>query len=474
MITRLQTQRSRSLGWIALLLFALPALLEAAPGAPGRRPNVLLLFTDDMRAELGCYGTPGIKTPNIDALARRSVRFDRAYVQFPLCNPSRASLLTGRYPTATGVLGNVEYLGSRRPDWDTLPMYFRKQGYTTARAGKIFHGGYDDTDAWHEGGEARPFGNADRTVSQHDPKRSDSIVILEGDGESHADYRTATRTIEYLRRHGRSDAPFFIACGFSKPHSPPTAPRKMFDLYDVAKIPLPADFARTPTVPAGFPERSVPARNGDLFIGREASEAEAREFKRAYWASISFVDAQVGRVMAALDELGLAEDTIIVFWGDHGYHLGEKGKWSKHGSLWEVGLRVPYMIHAPGVSANGQVCRSVVECLSLYPTLIDLCGLPPIAGHQAVSLAPLLRDPSARWDVPAISVSYAQNTLGRSVRTDRWHYADWDEGRAGAMLVDSLNDPGETRNLIDDPAHAATVAQMRRHLERLPKVGTPR
>lgn len=455
----------------SICLLAAGVILAAAAqltAATAKRPNVLLIFTDDMRAELGCYGTPGIKTPNIDALARRSVRFDRAYVQFPLCNPSRSSLLTGRYPTATGVLGNTEYLGSRRPDWDTLPMYFKKHGYTTARAGKIFHGGYDDTDAWHEGGEVRPNGNADRTGSTQDPKRSDSIVVLEGDGETHLDYKSATRVIEYLGKYGKGDQPFFVACGFSKPHSPPTAPRKMFDLYDVDQVPLPADFAAKPTVPPGFPTPSVPARNGDLFIGREASEQEAREMKRAYWASISFVDAQVGRVVSALDALGLRENTIVVFWGDHGYHLGEKGKWSKHGSLWEVGLRVPYMISAPGISADGQSCRRVVECMSMYPTLVELCGLPAIAGHQTASITPLLRNPAAAWDHPAISVSYSQRMLGRSVRNDRWHYADWDLGRAGAMLVDTEKDPGERTNLANDPAYANVVAEMRRHLERLP------
>ena len=452
----------------ALLCLLAPWPASAATSA--QRPNILLLFSDDMRTELGCYGTPGIKTPNIDALARRSVRFDRAYVQFPLCNPSRSSLLTGRYPTATGVLGNTEFLGSRHPEWDTLPMYFRKNGYTTLRTGKIFHGGFDDTAAWVEGGEPRPLGNDDRKGSTQDPKRSDSIVVLEGDGESHGDYRSGSRAIEYLRKYGRGEKPFFVACGFSKPHSPPTAPRKLFDLYDVDKIPLPADFASKPTVPVGFPERSVPARNGDLFIGREASMAQAREMKRAYWAAVSFVDAQVGRVMAALDELGLRDNTIVVFWGDHGYHLGEKGKWSKHNSLWEVGLRVPYLISAPGVSANGKVCSRVVECMSMFPTLVDLGGLPAIAGQQGVSITTLLRNPAAAWDRPAISVCYQQKILGRSVRTDRWHYADWDEGRAGAMLIDSENDPGEVLNLVNDPAHARTVAEMKKHLQRLPAV----
>ncbi|MBI5691960.1 MAG: sulfatase [Verrucomicrobia bacterium] len=455
-------------------LAALAALASWSPvAAAAPRPNVLLLFSDDLRAELGCYGTVGIKTPHIDALARRSVRFDRAYVQFPLCNPSRSSLLTGRYPTATGVMGNTEFLGSRHPEWDTLPMYFRKHGYVTLRTGKIFHGGYDDTDAWVEGGEVRPLGNADRQGSTQDPKRSDSIIILEGDGENHGDYKSASNAIDYLRRHGKGDRPFFLACGFSKPHSPPTAPRKLFEQYDVDRIPLPADFAPRPTVPAGFPARSVPARNGDLFIGRDASEKEAREMKRAYWAAVSFVDAQVGRVLAALDELGLRENTVIVFWGDHGYHLGEKGKWSKHNSLWEVGLRVPYMISAPGVSANGQACARVVECMSMYPTLVDLCGLPAVAGQNGVSITRLLRAPSAAWDQPAISVCYVQRILGRSVRTDRWHYADWDEGRGGAMLIDTLKDPGERTNLAEDPTYAPVLAEMRQHLRRLPALTSP-
>ncbi len=455
---------------LALLGLALTLPQLVAAGA-AKRPNVLVIMSDDLRPELGCYGVAGIKTPHIDKLAAQSVRFERHYVQYPLCNPSRASLLTGRYPTATGVLGNSEWLGSRHPDWDTMPAYFKKQGYTTLRAGKIFHGPFDDTAAWHEGGTPRPDGSGDRTGgSTQVASVSDNIVTLEGDGETHGDYRSATRTIDYLQKSRTAAQPFFIACGFSKPHSPPTAPKRFFDLYDVNTIPLPADFASKPTVPAGFPERSVPARSGDLFIGRDASEQAAREMKRAYWASVSFVDAQVGRVLAALDELGLRENTIIVFWGDHGYHLGEKGKWSKHNSLWEVALRTPYMISAPGISANGKSSPRIVESLSMFPTLIELCALPPIAGLQGASIVPLLRNPTAPWDRPAISVMYAQRTLGRSVRTDRWRYADWADGQEGAMLIDMQNDPVGTKNLASDSAHASVVAEMKKHLEQLPPV----
>lgn len=461
--------RFHSLPFVLVALTLAAVSLSAAPAA--KRPNVLIIMSDDMRTELGCYGVAGIKTPHIDQLAAQSVRFERNYVQYPLCNPSRASILTGRYPTATGVLSNNEWLGARHPDWDTLPAYFKKQGYTTLRTGKIFHGTFDDTAAWHEGGTPRPDGDGDRKGgSKQQASVSDRIVVLEGEGESHGDYKSATQAIKYLRDHRNDAQPFLVACGFSKPHSPPTAPKKFFDLYDVNKIPLPPDFASKPTVPAGFPARSVPERNGDLFIGREASEQAAREMKRAYWASVSFVDAQVGRVLAALDELGLRENTIIVFWGDHGYHLGEKGKWSKHNSLWEIALRTPYMISAPGVSANGKACPRIVESLSLFPTLIELCGLPKIAGIQGVSVVPLLRNPDAAWNHPALSVMSAQGALGRSVRTDRWRYADWAGGKEGAMLIDLEKDPVGTKNLATDPAHASVVAEMKQHLDRLPPV----
>ncbi|MDO8543357.1 MAG: sulfatase [Opitutaceae bacterium] len=452
------------------MLAALLALVvsSAAFGAASRK-NVLFLFSDDLRVELGCYGTPGIRTPNIDTLAARSVRFERAYAQYPLCNPSRSSLLTGRYPTVTGVLDNRQWWGHDHPDWKSLPRFFKDHGYASLRTGKIFHGGIDDTDAWTEGGEKRDFTGPRRDNAPGQvPGNSDRIVVLEGDGEEHGDYRVATRAIDYLTRYKGGKQPFFLACGFSKPHSPPTAPKKMFDLYDPAKVPLPRDFAPRPTVPAGFPKFSVPARNSDLFIGRDASEEEARLVKRAYWASVSFMDAQVGRVLTALDRLGLRENTVIVFWGDHGYHLGEKGKWSKHYSLLEVGTRVPLLISAPGVAGNSQPCPRIVETLDLYPTLADLCGLPVPAGLNGVSLAPLLRHPNANWDRPAYSVTVIQDKLGRAVRTDKWRYAEWDESREGAVLFDCAKDPDELTNLAADPKFAATVKEMRGLLARLP------
>jgi len=489
-----------------LAALLLQVFLPAPTSAQARRPrakrlNVLFISSDDLRPDLGAYGHALARTPNVDRIAARGVRFDRAYAQYPLCNPSRASLLTGRHPTTTGVLDNNKYFRALRPDTVTLPQHFKQNGYATLRAGKIFHGGIDDEPSWTEGGEPIDPGIVNRGAtaragtpaptprdSSRDPdeaeglvpgqqpaprsadegerrrRASDRIVVLKGEGETHGDYKTATRAIEYLERY--KDRPFFLAVGFVKPHSPPTAPQKFFDLYDPARIVLPPDFAERPAPPAGFPEPSVPRRNADLFIGRDASPAEAREMIRAYYASTSFMDAQVGRVLDALERLGLAENTVVVFWGDHGYHLGEKGKWSKAYSLFEIGTRVPLVVVVPGARAGAS--GRTVQLLDLYPTLAEVCGLPRPAGVEGHSLAPLVKNPRARWAHPAYTVTTFQDKFGRAVRTERWRYAEWDEGRSGAMLFDHANDPRELRNLAADPAHAKTVREMKRLLAGVP------
>lgn len=451
--------------------------------------NVLFIASDDLRPALGSYGNSIIKTPNIDRLAARGTRFDHAYAQYPLCNPSRASLLTGRYPTQTGVLDNNTYFRRKHPDFVTLPQHFKLHGYAALRSGKIFHGGIDDQISWTEGGEPTDPAITERGKNPNAPRvatdpdeveglaaqarqpgggghgsASDRIVVLDGDGATHGDYKAATRAINYLENY--KDRPFFLALGFVKPHSPPTAPKKFFDLYDPARIPLPPDFATHPAAPPGFPELSVPPRNADLFIGRDASPAEAREMMRAYYASVSFMDAQVGRVLDALDRLKLRERTIVVFWGDHGYHLGEKGKWSKAYSLFEVGTRTPLIISVPG--ARPLVTTRPVQLLDMYPTLAGLCGLPQPGGVEGHSLAPLLRNPRAPWSHPAYSVTVYQGKFGRAVRTDRWRYAEWEDGRAGAMLFDHTRDPHELKNLAADPAYAKTVQMMKHLLQQMP------
>ncbi|HJX91153.1 MAG TPA: sulfatase [Pyrinomonadaceae bacterium] len=434
--------------------------------------NVLFIVSDDLRPTLGSYGNTIVKTPNLDKLASQGVRFDRAYAQYPLCNPSRSSLLTGKYPTQTSILDNEYYFRALHPELVSLTQHFKANGYATLRAGKIFHGGIDDTDSWTEGGETRNFIGAKRPPSNAEgPERvaqSDRIVMLDGEGEKNGDYQDATRSIEFLEKY--KDRPFFLAFGPSKPHSPPTAPKKFFDLYDAEKIPLPPDFATRPAAPEGFPEISIARRNTDLFIGRDASPAQAREMIRAYYASVSFMDAQVGRVIDALDRLKLRDKTIIVFFGDHGYHLGEKGKWSKAYSLYDIAIRVPLIVAIP----NGKpgVSARTVGLLDLFPTLVEFCGLPQpyqkpakLEGH---SLIPLLRNPGARWDYPAFSVVQYQGKIGKSVRTERWHYVQWEDGKLGEMLLDSQKDPFELKNLASDPEYAKVVTTMKTLLTQIP------
>jgi iduronate 2-sulfatase len=469
----------RLLAGISAALLSLAASLAAADPAP-KKLNVLFLISDDLRAELGCYGSPLVQTPNLDTLARAGVRFDRAYCQYPLCNPSRSSMLNGRQPVTTGVIGNRTWFGNAHPDFVSLPKYFKQHGYTTFRSGKIFHGGIDDTEAWTEGGEERRFGRpgdaesaptpaplseAEREARQLAQDRtrapgSDRATPLPTDGSDLPDSKVADRAIEALRRFAASGEPFFLGCGFAKPHSPLDAPARFFDLYDVAKIPLPPDFAPRPTVPEGFPRGSIRRINADLFIGRDATPDEARAMIRGYLACVSFMDWNVGRVLAELDRLGLRDSTIVVFWGDNGYQLGEKGKWSKAGSLFEQGARIPLIVHHPRAKGNGRVSPRIVESLDLYPTLIDLCGLSQASGLDGVSLRPLLDAPDAPWNRPAYTIwSEDGRTLtGISVRTDRWRYTEYSDG--GPLLIDTVSDPLDLRNVATDPDNAAVAAEL--------------
>lgn len=462
-----------------------PAFAKSAAVHTRKRPlNVLFFMSDDMRPELASYNSRfHVHSPNIDALGARGVRFDRNYCQFPLCNPSRSSLFTGHPPHTTKVLGNRDSVRNLHPDWTTLPQLFRENGYTTLRSGKLFHAGLDDHKAWTDfDGDAEslhptqdgkplklpraqiPQPNGVLPVLPADNERaahSDQILVLDGNGEGAGDYMVADRAIQYLRQC--KDKPFFIGCGFSKPHSPPTAPQRFFDLYDPAKIQLPPDFAAWPTVPEGFPKAAIRMRNADLFIGRGASEYEAKEVIRAYLASISWVDWNLARVLAELDSLGLRDNTVIVFVADHGYQLGEKGKWSKAGSLFENGTRVPLIIDAPGAHGNGRSCLRIVQSLDIYRTVAELCNLEPPSQIEGESLVPLLHDPRAAWDRPAYSIWSEDGATvhGTAVRTEQWRYAEFGKGAVnGAMLFDVHADPLELKNLADEPKYHQTRQEL--------------
>ncbi len=465
------------------------ASLSAIATAPSahtkkRRLNVLFLMSDDMRVELASYGSRfNVHSPNIDVLGSQGVRFDRNYCQFPLCNPSRSSLLTGRRPLETHVLGNRISVRDLHPDWITLPQLFREQGYTTLRSGKIFHGGLDDHKAWTDfDGETESFhptqlGTPMRIQREQVPTPegalpalpqdnaraaySDRILVLDGNGEGAGDYLVADRAIQYLRQC--RNVPFFIACGFSKPHSPPTAPQRFFDFYDPAKLQLSPDFAAWPTVPPGFPKAAIRPHNADLFIGRGASRHEAQEVIRAYLASISWADWNLGRVLAELDALGLRNNTVVVFLADHGYQLGEKGKWSKAGSLFEEGTRVPLIVHAPDADGNGRPCLRVVQSIDIYRTLAELCQLSLPEQVHGTSLCPLLNDPQTSWDEPAYSIwsEDEQTVHGTAIRTAQWRYAEFGKNAAnGAMLFDMYADPMQLRNVANDPGYRDVVSHL--------------
>lgn len=491
---------------------SLPQILRGQSSVKtARKPNVLFFMADDMRVELGCYHSRfGAQTPNLDALAAAGVRFDRNYCQYPICNPSRTSLLTNRHPTTTGVLGNGTNFRDTHPDLVSLPQLFRENGYAALRTGKIFHGSFDDPKAWTQGHNERTgdggaggrqmilprpesgtphatpsdrmrivgadrarepdYRTADHATQYVLPAlpgdvtraaHSDRLIVLDGEGEGHPDYRTADTAISYLRDH--QNEPFFLGCGLVKPHTPFCAPQKFLDLYDPDKIELPPDFAAWPTVPPGFPSAAIRRHNADLFIGRGATEEEAKLAIRHYIASITYADWNLGRVVAELDRLGLRENTIIVFVVDHGFQLGEKGKWSKAGSLFELGTRVPLMISAPGMAGNGRSCHRIVQSIDLYSTLAELCGLPLPPGGEGNSLTPLLRNPESAWDRPAYSVwSEDSRTLhGVAVRTEQWRYAEYGPaGANGAMMFDPKADPQELKNLAYDPAYAGAREEL--------------
>ncbi len=444
-----------------LLLLAAFSALSLAAAEPTAKLNVLLIAVDDLRDTLGCYGHPAVKTPHIDRLAARAVRFDRAYVQYPVCNPSRSSFLTGLRPDQTGITDNRTPLRDRLPDVVTLPQLLKDDGRHAAAFGKIYHlgGGRDEAlrakwmdlpRSWHtaQSFEATPLGRkklAGRDLSQGKLGWC-HWGAMDGDDDDQPDGQIARAVGAEIEKLG--DRPWVIGAGFMKPHDPFVAPQKYFDLYPADSLSLhrpPADQTPAPPFAVGFGEL------GSAFA--TFTDREQREFLRAYYACTSYMDAQVGRVLDTLDRLRLWERTIVVFLGDHGYHLGERTWWNKN-TLFERSCRAPLLIAAPGIKPG--VARGLVEFVDLYPTIAELCGLKPPADLAGQSLRPLLRDPSAPGKPAAFTLVTRGAARGDSVRTDRWRFTRWSDG--AVELYDHASDPEENRNVA--AAHPEVIRRL--------------
>ncbi|MBX7106914.1 MAG: sulfatase [Gemmataceae bacterium] len=495
------------------IAFLLTILAVATAQAADKKLNVLFIAVDDLRPELGCYGTPIIKSPNIDAIAAKGLVFDRAYCQQAVCSPTRSSLLTGRRPDSTKVYDLVTHFRKALPDVVTLPQSFKNAGWHTQSFGKIYHGGYDDPVSWTEPAwfpsakasaketalieEDGEFGDlqfvsflqnqkaqqkrkqADGPNIERDPKtglilkgarpaRGPKGVAFEASDKSDselADGKIADAAIETLRRI--KDKPFFLAVGFMKPHLPFIAPKKYFDLYDPNAIPM----AKSKSLPVGAP--SYAGNNSGELRGytnipdgdEPISDDLARQLKHAYYAATSYMDAQVGRVVAELDALGLRDNTVIILWGDHGWKLGDHGLWCKHCN-WEPDTHCALVMSVPGQKTAGQHTSALVEYVDIYPTLCDVCGITPAAGLEGTSFAPLLKDPKRAWKTAAFSQYPRAKKMGYSMRTERYRYIEWqEEGKAvDRELYDYQTDPDETVSVAGKPEHAALVEKLSKQL----------
>ena len=440
-------------------------LLLSLIGSLTAKPNVLFIAADDLSCALGCYGDPIAKTPHLDRLAANGTCFLNAYNQLPLCNPTRASLMTGLRPDTIKVYDLDRHFRDEVPEAVTLSQQFMKHGWWAGRVGKIYHynvpasigtDGFDDPPSWQK--TINPIGR-DKTdehlVFNAEPHRKISAALswlaAEGKDEEQTDGMIATEAIKLMEK--KKGEPFFVAAGFFRPHTPFVAPKKYFDMYPLKTLRLPyAPKDDREDVPTAAFAHNCPIPHYGL------DEVTCLKAMQAYYACVSFIDAQVGRMLDALDRLELTDNTIVVFWSDHGYHLGEhNGIWQKR-TLFEQGAKAPLIIRNPKAGGKGQPCRRIVEFVDIYPTLTELAGLPTPKEVEGRSLKRLLDNPLTQWNETAITqvLRPADNRLkepvmGRSIRTERWRYSDWGEGKYGEELYDHFADPMEFNNLALNP-----------------------
>ncbi len=455
----------------AFLSCILASAASAFAAEPTQRPNILFLSVDDMNDWVGCLGGyPGVSTPNIDRLAKRGALFTNAHCVSPLCNPSRTALLTGLRPDTTGIYNNNQWWRPAHPDCVTLPMYLRRHGYHAAGAGKVFHhtSGFNPPDQWDEfqlqefddpwyrrlewypwvkkipNPAGHPFNGLHNFQGEFD------WGVLDRKEEDYGDMKAVRFATDFFQRpHAK---PFFLAIGLWHPHIPMFAPKQYFDLYPNPKLPeVPAnDLDDLPPMAKGF---AASRRNEHERIVQEGKWPDA---VRAYLASVSFADAMIGLMLDALEKSPHAKNTVIVFWSDNGWHLGEKQHWHKS-TLWERATRVPLIIAGPGVNAAGAPRNQSVSLLDLYPTILELCGLPAKQENEGATLVPVLANAAARHR-PAVTTHGPGN---HAVRTERWRYIRYRDGTE--ELYDHTVDRHEYRNLAGDPQHRALKADLARH-----------
>jgi arylsulfatase A-like enzyme len=457
----------RRFGFVAALSILLG--LAVSPATAETKPNVLFLICDDLNCDIGCYGHPLVKTPNIDRLAKKGVRFEHTYCQYPLCGPSRASFMAGMYPDQTLVRRNAIYIREHLPNVKTLPQMFRDAGYFATRIGKIYHynvpkhigtGGHDDPYSWNRtfNPRGRDVDDEDLIFSLRPGSFGGTLSWLAADGTDaeQTDGIAAAEAVKTLKYHAKTKSPFFLAVGLYRPHTPFVAPKSYFEMYPLEKI-------KVPTVPEGYLETLPKGAIGS--INRKKDQINlpdklARQAIQAYYASITFADAQLGLILDALDETELTKNTIVVFTSDHGYHMGEHGHYQKT-TLFENADRVPLIISAPGAKANGQTAKTPSEMVDFYPTLAELCGLTPPKSISGVSLAGVLDDASKTVRDSA----FTQYGTGYSIRTPRFRYTEWGEnGAGGNELYDHVSDPDEMVNIakIAKPDVVAELSKLLR------------
>lgn len=434
--------------WL-LALAVLPGLDAIAQNA---KYNVLFIAVDDMNDWIGPFGGyPGIKTPNIDRLAKKGVVFKRAYCSAPACNPSRASLLTGVRPSSSGVYHNNQPWRPVLKDAVTIPQYFTANGYEVKGAGKIFHNAFNDKASWPSYFDVPESPGPPKAPVNGFAHFDWSPVNVQD--EDMGDYKVVNEGIGFL--NDRHDKPFFLAVGFTRPHLPWYVPQKYFDQYPLSSIQLPKTIANDLQDVPDAGVRIAKPKGDHKFI------VEHKQWEKAvqgYLASITFADGQIGRLLDALEKSAYAQNTVIVFFGDHGWHLGEKEHWRKF-ALWEEASRVPFIVYAPGLSKANGISERTVNLMDIYPTLIELCKLPAKKGVEGNSIVPLLKNPAAVWNHPSVTTHGLGN---HAVRSEKYRYIRYNDD--SEELYDHDTDPQEWKNLAADAKYASVKAALAKSL----------